>query len=565
MAKTDGFPWSVFSANTLRPMVSDIFRSNGMPLDRLDKEESIALLQKIEKHGLDTALKDITTTGKKNASASAPPGANASGSGSAKRKRKETEQVDAAPPVASASGRVSTRAKRKHEEPELDDADNGAASEQRVSTRAKRKHEEPELKDTDIGTAATGGRTSTRAKRKRDEPDVDNGAAAPRKRAPGRSRKAGPETETVSSPVSPRRGRNSDPGEGLLTRRQAAQARGESIPTRSWKSTSRTRKISTAGAPNGTGDSVSAGSKPKSKGVFDGVEIVKRPQSFVGKGKEREIEAGDDGSDVDAEGEVVDDGMEQETGTSSLENSNKENEATITDLANEETDADVDAEGEDVFIIPDEIGSPVPQSASEPADEAQLNYLVAIDRGSPPPVGTVGEDCLLPDGSSVPHSASKSTDEEAQLNHLVTIDGGSPPPENTMSEDLPLPEHIGSPAPQITVEPTDDQIEEARLNQDVSMDIGSPAPEIRIEPIADDGEEIEFEENGFSEEGGLLRVRPQIDIARAGTPLNPEYSIEVFSPGSAQHDSDDETWVTSGMNGNSEGLRAAGGGLDALD
>ncbi|KAJ6515201.1 hypothetical protein C8R47DRAFT_1090459 [Mycena vitilis] len=564
MAKTDGFPWGVFSANTLRPMVSDIFRGSGMHVPRLDKEDSIALLQKIEKHGLDTALKDITTTGKKNASASAPPGANASASGSAKRKRKEPEQVDAAPPVASASGRMSTRAKRTHEEPELDDADNGAASEQRVSTRAKRRHEEP-VTDTDI--AATGGRTSTRAKRKRDEPDADNGAAAPRKRAPGRSRKAEPETETVSSPVSPRRGRNSDPGEGLLTRRQAAQARGESIPTRSWKSPSRTRKTSTAGAANGAGDSVSAGAKPKSKGVFDGVELVKRPRSYVGKGKEREIETGDDqdaaGSDVDAEGEVVDDGMEQETGTSSLENSNKENEATITDLANEETDADVDAEGEDVFIIPDEIGSPVPQSASEPADEAQLNHLVAI--GSPPPEGTVGEDCLLPDGSSVPHSARKATDEEAQLDHLVTIDDGSPPPEETMSEDLPLPEYIGSPAPQITVEPTDDQIEEARLNHDVSMDIGSPAPEIRIEPIADDGEEIEFEENGFTDEGGLLHVRPQIDTARAGTPLNPEYRIEVLSPGSAQHDSDDEMWVTSGMNGNSEGLRAAGGGLDALD
>jgi hypothetical protein len=58
------------------------------------------------------------------------------------------------------------------------------------------------------------------------------------------------------------------------------------------------------------------------------VEIVKRPHSYVGKGKERETEEPESdeveaGSDVDAEGEVVDDAIELETGTSSLENSNK--------------------------------------------------------------------------------------------------------------------------------------------------------------------------------------------------------------------------------------------------
>jgi hypothetical protein len=44
--------------------------------------------------------------------------------------------------------------------------------------------------------------------------------------------------------------------------------------------------------------------------------------------------------------------------------------------------------------------------------------------------------------------------------------------------------------------------------------------------------------------------------------LNPEYSIEILSPGSAQHDSDDEMWGVVGVNGN---LRAAGGGLGPLD
>lgn len=50
-----------------------------------------------------------------------------------------------------------------------------------------------------------------------------------------------------------------------------------------------------------------------------------------------------------------------------------------------------------------------------------------------------------------------------------------------------------------------------------TLDIGSPAPEITIEPLADDGddEEIQFEfeaENGYSEEGGLLRPRPRLGM-----------------------------------------------------
>lgn len=48
--------------------------------------------------------------------------------------------------------------------------------------------------------------------------------------------------------------------------------------------------------------------------------------------------------------------------------------------------------------------------------------------------------------------------------------------------------------------------------------------------------------------------------------LNPEYSIEVYSPTSAQHDSDDETWVASGVNGiRGEAVFMAGGGLGHLN
>lgn len=177
------------------------------------------------------------------------------------------------------------------------------------------------------------------AKRKhRESNDADIGASSfePLKKR-GRPRKVdpGPSAQSVSAPAAPRtRARNPDPRDGLLTRRQAAQSRGDNIsPTRSWKPAARSPRKATASKKDGSGATSSKlkndGVKPKSTGqVFDGVEIVKRPHSYVGKGKERETEEPESdeveaGSDVDAEGEVVDDAIELETGTSSLENSNK--------------------------------------------------------------------------------------------------------------------------------------------------------------------------------------------------------------------------------------------------
>ncbi|KAJ7262664.1 hypothetical protein B0H12DRAFT_1069126 [Mycena haematopus] len=454
-----GFPWAVFSANTLRPMVSDLLRSGGYALPRLSKEASIALLENIEKHGLETALKGLGV------------------------------------PTVEAGTR-----KRKH--PEEEEAPNDAHI----------------------------GESSSQPLRKR---------GRPRRGSPAPQANANTISESVSAPAgtSRSRGRNSDLDqaleEGLLTRRQAARKRGENVPaTRSFKSPPRSpRKTAAAAKKNQAAGSKSSVSnaKPTSTGkkFFDGVELMKRPESYDGKGKdtERETREGetelDACSDLDAEGEEVelDDAMPG-TASSSLQNSNKENEISLTELAN--ADTDIDADGEDAEVR--EIGSPAPEITVDLIEAARPK----------------GQDALIPD----------------------------------------VPE-IGSPAPQIAIEPTDDQIEEARLNHDPiylpnNIDIGSPAPEITIEPMAeDDGEGIQFEprdevtvqfeENGHSEEGGFLhaRPRPQLDIQRAGTPLNPEYSIEVFSPGSAQHDSDDEMWVASGINGSA--LQAAGGGLDALD
>ncbi|KAF7328909.1 acidPPc domain-containing protein [Mycena venus] len=444
LTMADGFPWGVFSANTLRPMISDVLRSGGHPNLRLNKEDSLSLLQNIEKHGLEAALKEAVN--------------------------------------ASTASAGST--KRKHEEEELTDADIGVAS----SSEPLRKRGRP--RRASLGPSA----------------GVNN-------------------WETVSAPAatSRLRARNADAGppklgDGLLTRRQAALARGERNP--STRSTAHADEVGgSISAPRPRGRPPKA--KPKSKTIFDAVELVKWPHSYVGKGKGKEratTEGGVDeevGSDLDAEGEEVevDGAMEPDT-ASSLQNSNKENEVTLTEIAN--ADTDVDADGEDVHLpepeVPlQDIGSPAPQ--------------ITLDRPN-------GEDVSLP---GVPR--------------------------------------IESPAPQITV----DHVEAARPKGEDALlpdDIGSPAPEITIEPMAeDDGEEIQFEPgdevtvqfegNGYSEENGHLRARPRLDIPRAGTPLNPEYSIEVYSPGSVQHDSDDEMWVINGINGSS--LRPEGGGLGPLE
>nr|GAT44898.1 predicted protein [Mycena chlorophos] len=53
----DGFPWDIFSANTLPSMIADVHRARGLSSKTLNKDESLALLRRIEEHGLDTALK----------------------------------------------------------------------------------------------------------------------------------------------------------------------------------------------------------------------------------------------------------------------------------------------------------------------------------------------------------------------------------------------------------------------------------------------------------------------------------------------------------------------------
>ncbi|KAJ7475092.1 hypothetical protein B0H11DRAFT_2034095 [Mycena galericulata] len=331
----DPFPWNVFSANTLRPMMGDILRSGGYLASlKINKEDSIALLQKIERLGLEAALKE--------------------------------------PPVS---------------------------SEPSIST-SKRKHEES------------------------NDADPESSAPAPKKRGrKSRQETSGGDDAPVAS-ATRSSARKSDAGHGLLTRRQAAQARGDNIPaTRSWKPAARSPRKASQKASGGSASAPLPTSKPKSKGqVFDGVELVKRPDSQVGKGKgkgrEAETEADgaeEGGGDEDAEGELIDDTIEVDT--SSLENSNKENDhPTFFEIAN--ADTDVDADGEDIA-----------------------------------------------------------------------------PPED-----------IGSPPPQITVEPTDDQIEEAR-NHEVTLEVGSPAPEITIEPMADEGGMEQIQENEHGANGGLLRPR----------------------------------------------------------
>ncbi|KAF7313273.1 acidPPc domain-containing protein [Mycena kentingensis (nom. inval.)] len=131
---------------------------------------------------------------------------------------------------------------------------------------------------------------------------------------------------------------------------------------------------------------------------------------------------------------------------------------------------------------------------------------------------------------------------------------------------------IGSPVP-ANEQPTDDQIEEARLHDSSIGAMAAPAendtPEITIEPTADEasGSGSHVAENGHATDNGDGQglLRPRIITSREGSvPLNPEYSIEVYSPASAVHDSDDENWVAKGVNGKGDGSRGTGGGLAEL-
>ncbi|KAJ7736714.1 hypothetical protein DFH07DRAFT_842548, partial [Mycena maculata] len=292
------FPWTVFSANTLRPMIADILRSGGYTGIQLNKESSLALLQKIEKQGLKAALEELP------------------------------------------SNKVGTSA-----------------------STSKRKQEVPNEA----------------------EAEVDPDSSEPARKRGRASRKAASASAEVPAPSASRtrNSRHSDPGEGLLTRRQSAAVRGEKVPpTRSWKPAPRSPRKLAPKAARVLRTSVSAPlptPKPKSKGrVFDGVELVKvkRPASYVGKGKARETDdtdangvegEEDDECDDDAEGELIDDHI-VEVDTFSLENSNKglhsflpltlslifspENEQSLFEIANADTT--------DEDIIPAEGTSPHP-------------------------------------------------------------------------------------------------------------------------------------------------------------------------------------------------------------
>ncbi|KAK7028314.1 hypothetical protein R3P38DRAFT_2935332 [Favolaschia claudopus] len=484
MAKTTGFPWDVFTANTLRPMMSDVLRAGGYPpSNRLTKEESLELLKNIEKTGLAAALKQIMKT--------------------------ETS---------------STKAKRKQPDEEEDESasqPNGADVGESSSRPQRKRGRQPRAQQpNDAETISSASRPQTR------------------------NANANANAESISAPPRTRAQTSTTVREGMRPRRQASSrpraTTGAASSTRSVQPAARPRKtVAAAPKKNSAGGSktvsappVSSGAaKPTSQKFFDGIELMKRPPSYVGKGKGKEQEPGADAdSDVDAEGEVdVDETVEPTAKPVPVdETQHNENEPTLTELANAETDND--AESDDVRITLSQ--SP---KQSSPAPQITVERLEPMDAGLP-------------------------KDPAVLLTEV---------------------EEIGSPAPQISIVATDDQIEAARLNHDVmSVDIGSPAPQITIEPMAEDEPQesmfnepgndftIQFDDengfNGFAEADGFLRARPPgIEIPRAGTPLNPEYNIEVFSPGSAQHDSDDEMWVANGINGT--GLQAAGGGLEAMD
>ncbi|KAF7291484.1 acidPPc domain-containing protein [Mycena kentingensis (nom. inval.)] len=86
------FPWDSFSANTLRAMAADVYKSQNIPNPVPNKAETIALLEKIEKLGIEKALKSAPSSKK-----AAVEDESASVRTRGKRKHNDVEEEDEVP------------------------------------------------------------------------------------------------------------------------------------------------------------------------------------------------------------------------------------------------------------------------------------------------------------------------------------------------------------------------------------------------------------------------------------------------------------------------------------
>ncbi|KAF7293254.1 acidPPc domain-containing protein [Mycena chlorophos] len=385
----NGFPWDVFSANTLRSMVSDIYRAHGGQRKQLNKDESLDLLRKIEKNGLDKAIKNT---------------------GESPSKGRKTRAVVEEEEVAElASPSRATRSKRKHED---------AEEEQPKPKRGRPTRQAAEAVEESISAPARRGR-STRRKPAQDDDDEELDAEEEEettppspsrrsRRAPAnvsaarstRSSRSRPRVTTaLTSSARPRRNLPKEPETRTSARVRAAAASASTRSSPRKKSASVSprkqqhhRAQRAVGRPRALakppGRRPRALSKPKpkpkakAKMVFDGVELRK----FLPAGaklvnghvdEDEEMPFASD-ADIDAPGEVVTEDAQ------SMHNSNKENEASLLEIATAQTDEGEDtANGMDLDVVSppadpepeppvDEepkVGSPPPQLPEKPTDD----------------------------------------------------------------------------------------------------------------------------------------------------------------------------------------------------
>ncbi|CAK5263631.1 unnamed protein product, partial [Mycena citricolor] len=460
------FPWDVFSANTLRPMVADILRQrqgNG-PALKLDKQESLQLLQKIESDGLNSALRSLSAQSKESKQSTRKRKQEEPPVEEARPSRKRGKQVLESPePSISAPARMSLRSQKT-------DAPEPAHSRSLVSSTAisvGRSTRRTQIAPVHTSAPEEARKTRTwRVLEKASEPFL-----SPSKRQRVPRILSSPQPLIASKRTSRAAGRKKSTS-AITT------SHGMSTVTRGVGRKTKAKVIGTARPPRlSRAARKSVSSKPAS--VFDGVELLRAKRLAGGNeattADEGNPAGGHDGDeDRDAEGDVEADVPQADhqfdASSSEMSNSNKENEAepsTLTGIADAET------------------------------------------------------------------------------------------PRTDLLDDLLVSE--GTPAPQIGVPPV-----EAR---DIGLATGSPTPHINVEAMGSEENQVHhpMQPGGSNITANLLTIQTQ--GARAtSVDLNPEYSIQVFSPGSVQHNPDEEQWVPDRFqDGHPAGPTSAGDGLAALD
>ncbi|KAF7290595.1 acidPPc domain-containing protein [Mycena indigotica] len=393
-----GFPWDILSANTLRPIIADIYRSRGVTVPHLAKAESLDLIARIEKLGIDKVFKDEEKKKKNAAEVETVSGRRSKRKHVEEEEQEQEQEVDeprakrGRPAVSTANNNISARTRSTRGRPEEEAEPISQQKRGRGRPRKQQQSEdeedadEAEPEEESISTAPKRGRgrppktisapSASRSRARQSLSRVSTSRKAPAQpRVSARIRAASASPKKRSASLSPRKGR------------RPAQPRVVGRP-RAVKPRPRQRNKSAA-------------AKTRRKLVFDGVELPK----FLPAGSLNALVNGnDDDEDMPSVLQTEDeDAIGEDADLSSLQNSNKENEASLLEIATARTDEgeevpnpmDIDmgsepdhGDAQDRALEPTDIDSPMPQehtvATDDQIEEARLHgSAIGIDLDAP--------------------------------------------------------------------------------------------------------------------------------------------------------------------------------------